>query len=242
MGVRIKNELVILEQASFALSNASSFEELKQVRDAAEAARVFAKAAKIGLEVQNRAAVIRLRAERRAGSFLRRLKLRGGDRRSKGRNSSLKLSDLGISKSQSKRWQLEASVPEEVFEKYVESASTLCEELTAAGLLRLADRLKSERAASDTARTHGPVSRRRARSCSPILQSPATEMVTEAQNHRELLWTILAPICDTDSPSRLCSSERRAVKYLLGEIDSLLRRLEESLRQEGSDITCNSLD
>ena len=51
---------------------------------------------------------------------------------------------LGISRQQSARWQLEASVPQELFERFVRETGLLGEELTSKGLLRLARELRAE--------------------------------------------------------------------------------------------------
>src|SRR4051812_14843110 len=110
--------LAVLDQVSQLLEEAKSLEEIKEIRDKAEAARSYARAAKLGLELQNRAAELRLRAERKAGQFLRSMKLRGGDRRSKLHRPTLKLDALGISRQQSMRWQRVASISEEDFCSY----------------------------------------------------------------------------------------------------------------------------
>ncbi len=73
-------ELAILDQASQMLAKASSLKAIKTVRDTAEAARAFAKAAQLGLELQNKATEIKLRAERKAGTVLSKLELRGGEK------------------------------------------------------------------------------------------------------------------------------------------------------------------
>src|SRR3954453_20769306 len=103
-------ELAILNQASRMLDEAKSLEKIKSIRDKAEAARNYVKAAKLGLDLQNCAAEIKLRAERKAGGLLRSLRLRGGDRKSKWHADPLKSADLGVSRNQSKRWQHIASV------------------------------------------------------------------------------------------------------------------------------------
>ena len=112
-------ELDVLNQASRMLDEAKSLEEIKSIRDKAEAARNYVKAAKLGLDLQNFAAEVKLRAERKAGSLLRSLKLRGGDRKSKLHAGPLKLADLGISRNQSKRWQHIASVSDGEFVRYL---------------------------------------------------------------------------------------------------------------------------
>ncbi len=58
----------------------------------------YAKASKLGLELQNRAAELELCAERKAGSFLYELRLRGGDRRSETKHSDVKLKYFGINR------------------------------------------------------------------------------------------------------------------------------------------------
>lgn len=93
--------------------------------------------------MQNQAAEVKLRAERKAGIFSSRLKLRGGDRKSKGHRAPLKLEELGINGDESKRWQLMASVPSHEFESWVTAKKGLSEEITAAELLRLARGLPS---------------------------------------------------------------------------------------------------
>ncbi len=60
-----------------------------------------------------------LRAERRAGEMLRPKKLHGGDRKSSGRDVSLKLSNLAVSQKQSSRWQSIAALPKKDFEGYI---------------------------------------------------------------------------------------------------------------------------
>lgn len=127
--------LVLLERATLLLSRATSFDDLKEVHDTAEAARTFAKAARLGLDLQNRAAELKLRAERKAGEYLAMLHLRGGNRRSKPPHVILTLEDLEVTKRQSELWQPIATVPNADFEQYFRGKNLLGQEVTAAGLL-----------------------------------------------------------------------------------------------------------
>src|SRR5262245_31500790 len=142
MGGKNGHELVLLDQAGQALAEARSLDERKGIRDKAEAVRKYAQSASLGLDVQNRAAEVELRAERQAGKLLAQLTLRGGDRRSKSHSDRLKLVDLGLTANQSKRWQLQARVPEEAFREHVEQTRSEGKELTSAGVMRLAKRLR----------------------------------------------------------------------------------------------------
>jgi ParB family chromosome partitioning protein len=115
-----------------------------QIRDKAEALRVYVKAAAAGLEAANAAAEIKLRAERKAGEMLAAMEKDKGGRPIETSNSALPVSvpsldDLGIDKMQSSRWQREAKVPEEEFEAYIESCCYEGKEVTQAGLLKIAN-------------------------------------------------------------------------------------------------------
>ena len=131
----------ILSRAQKVLAEARSIDEIKAIRDKAEAARKYAQSAALGLEIQNQAAEVKLRAERKVGSLLAELHLQGGDRKSKSHDATLKLEDLGITRTQSHRWQVEASVSNEEFERYIRTANDSGREISAASLTRLAYRL-----------------------------------------------------------------------------------------------------
>jgi 16S rRNA G966 N2-methylase RsmD len=133
--------LLSIEKAKLALSEASSVEEVVEIRDKARAVQEYVKAAGESLEVQNRAAEIRLRAERRAGELLAGMEFKTN------RNSSADtLSALGIKHKQSSRWQLAAKLPEEEFEGLVESCTQDGRELTQAAILAAAKKqLRDER-------------------------------------------------------------------------------------------------
>ncbi len=74
--------------------------------------------AKESPEIIQKAEEIKLRAERRAGEILIKMKdsgereSRGGDKKSKSQPTTMKLDDLKITKDQSSRWQQIASIPE----------------------------------------------------------------------------------------------------------------------------------
>lgn len=110
--------LAELDVIRVALMETADVRQIKNLREQAEAVRVYAKSAALGLEMQNHAAEVRLVAERRAGEVLRAMPLHGGDRKSGGR-ADTRLSKLGISQDESSRWQREASLPEEEFQDYV---------------------------------------------------------------------------------------------------------------------------
>ncbi len=59
--------LVWFDQARQALAKAKTVDEVKEIRDKAEALRIYTRQAGEGLEMQNWCAEIKLRAERRAG-------------------------------------------------------------------------------------------------------------------------------------------------------------------------------
>lgn len=134
------NPLAMLDRAYLAIENAQSLDQLKEIRDQAEAARHYVKAAKMTTAMANRCAEIRIRAERKAGEMLRskiRDPLQG--RPEKGSHVAT-LSNFHISKTQSSRWQRIAAIPEETIEQYFAEPENEEREVTAVGLAQFAAR------------------------------------------------------------------------------------------------------
>ena len=108
-----------------ALQVVETIEEIKGISDMAEAARIYSKQARLGLETQNRAAEIRVRALRREGEILKAMKERGELRGKGGSNEPicgariLTLPDLDIKPHESADSQAIASIPEDEFETEV---------------------------------------------------------------------------------------------------------------------------
>lgn len=131
--------LVRFEAARYALEQARSIDEVKDVRDKAEALRMYCKQAGESLEMQNAVAEIKIRAERRAGELLAEMpKLHGARPADTDLRDVSPLEDIGISYQQSSRWQQIASVPQPIFERHVAETKAEGEELTSASVLRLA--------------------------------------------------------------------------------------------------------
>jgi len=140
------NALVQLNAIETALAKAKTIAEIKNIRNQAEAARQCFRLAEYGLEMQNDAAEVKLRAERRAGEMLREMRERGELTASSGGGAPchrvmVTLKDIGLTGKQSERWGLEAKVPPESFEQYIAETKAEGKEVTSAGLLRLAKRL-----------------------------------------------------------------------------------------------------
>jgi len=138
-------QLVHFNRAKQELALATKIDEVKEIRDRAEALRVYAKQAGETLEMQNQCAEIKIRAERRAGELLREQEKHPPGPEKKDQSHDVtdppKLSDIGISKMQSSRWQAIASIPEEKFEEHITTVKDSGEELTSVGLYRLAQKL-----------------------------------------------------------------------------------------------------
>ncbi len=144
---------MLLSQAQRALAEATSLDEIKDIRDKAEAARKYVESARLGLQLQNHAAEVKLRAERRAGQLLGKLRLAGGDRKSAGASDALTLEELGLTKHQSSRWQREAAVPEDVFERFLQKVNDSAMELTSRALLKIAREFAPRKSAGDAAQS-----------------------------------------------------------------------------------------
>lgn len=231
------HELVLLDQASHALAEARTLDEIKVIRDKAEAVRKYAQSASLGLDVQNRAAEVKLRAERQAGKLLSQLMLRGGDRRSKSHHDRLKLQDLGLTANQSKRWQLQARVPEGLFREHVRHMRLQGKELTSAGLMRLAKRMKAESAEANGGPPRSRISirpdvhgnghgnRNRRHGLDDYSPKDAlAELVDELRNHHHVLDGILQPLYAGES-QELRPAELRMMRYLMSEMGTLLGQI-----------------
>lgn len=132
--------LSLVEQARTMLAEARDLNEVKEVIGKAEAIRHFLRQQGEAVEAQNLAAEIKVRAERRAGELLREMpKNAGAATRSHDVTASPPtLSDLGVERMQSSRFQAVASIPEPLFEEHIAATKASGKPLTSNGTLRLA--------------------------------------------------------------------------------------------------------
>jgi len=126
----------LLQKAQTALAKANTLPEILEIRNQSETIRQYIKRIGESLELQNTAAEIKLRAERKAGETLAKTLKRGGDPKS----HDVTLLDLGVSKMQSSRWQAIANVPTGSFEDHVRLMKQ-GKELTSSSVLSLSKEL-----------------------------------------------------------------------------------------------------
>lgn len=137
--------LIKYEAARSALAEAHRVDEVKDIRDKAEAMAAYARQAKDNELIQY-ATEIKVRAERRCGELLARTEKNTG---AKGagpiaverydRNTPT-LAQMGLTKDESSRYQQLAAMPAEHFETAVATAKATAGEVTTAFMLREAKR------------------------------------------------------------------------------------------------------
>jgi N6-adenosine-specific RNA methylase IME4 len=135
------NKLAVLSFVERRLASVQTVDEAKEIRDQAEAIRVYAKSARKGLAIQNRAAAIKILAEQRAGTLLaEREKSVGG----RGKKTAFSLKGVLGTETEhgasaiAHRWQVMAGVPEERVRELEAELTTAGKELTSALILRQA--------------------------------------------------------------------------------------------------------
>lgn len=139
-----RTELIaVLNGLNRRLDTVSDPRELCAEIECAELLRTLVRTEKLGLDAQNKVGKHRLRVRRKLGTELaelseKRRALSTGNRLLPPEQRIPTLKELGISKMQSFRFQREASIPFEQFEEYVRETCAAGEEVTAAGLRRLA--------------------------------------------------------------------------------------------------------
>jgi hypothetical protein len=116
--------LVKYEAARSALQACHDVDEVKDIRDKAQAMAAYAKQAN-DTQLVEWATEIKVRAERRAGEMLSTMKMNGARHdaannlktgpKSHDTTSGATLESIGISKTQSSRWQKLAAIPETQF-------------------------------------------------------------------------------------------------------------------------------
>lgn len=147
-------QLVRYDAARTALAEARSVDEVKDIRDKAEALRSYARQAG-DIEMQNWAAEIKVRAERRAGEFLLEIDREQGLRRptnttsiQRGSKLAGEIERVGIGRGTAVRWQQIARIPQSVFEPHIACATAERRELTSAGVRKLAKRAPARNVAN----------------------------------------------------------------------------------------------
>jgi hypothetical protein len=153
----------MIDRARQELDAARTMDDIKRIRDKAEAVRTYIRLTGASLEAQNYAAEIKIRAERRAGELLAEMKANGDRKGQSGKqkfHDETSLADLGISKLLSHRWQAEALVSKSDFEAHLARINAAGKELTSADVYRMGREIASrERRSEILASTPEPVKR-----------------------------------------------------------------------------------
>jgi hypothetical protein len=153
---------LLYEEARKALEACTRIDEVKDFRDKVRALETYARRAQ-DYSLEKKASETRLRYERRAGQMLRDMAERG-ERATRGDSDGSNLpnvaspdvsdtptlSDLGISRDESSRWQRLAVVSDEIFERALNRTIATSGRATTAAMLREVDRANSKRTQADT--------------------------------------------------------------------------------------------
>lgn len=140
----MSTSLAKYEAARTALAEAHRVDEVKDIRDKAEAMAAYARQAKDNELIQY-ATEIKVRAERRCGELLARTEKHNGGRPGKNpsddsRGSTPTLREMGLTYDESSRYQQLAAMPVDHFETAVATAKATAGEVTTAFMLREAKR------------------------------------------------------------------------------------------------------
>ncbi len=133
--------LAQINKAEAALASASDIVDILGLRTKAKAIEVVALAEGFG-EVAQQAKIFQLKAERKAGYWLKENISPGRPKSSQ--NARVKLDDLEIDYSQSSRWQLMASIPETKFNGWLDDRLAKGQEITAGGLRNYARNIQGK--------------------------------------------------------------------------------------------------
>lgn len=134
--------LIEINQAEQALDRANDIHEILILRDKAASFQLFANAQGFK-EAAQKAKIYQLKAERKAGDWLEKNVTHGGNPQMFHNGTSEPLPD-GIDRHESYRWQLEASVPEETFNEWIDDSLATGREISAFGLQRIGKELERE--------------------------------------------------------------------------------------------------
>jgi N6-adenosine-specific RNA methylase IME4 len=144
-----KGEMLSVERARAFLEKARTVDEVKDIRDKAEAVRRYLRARGAATDSQNDAAEIRLRAERRIGELTREIPkaqpVAGPGRGNKTKvqvgpsfSKRVSLAEQGIKPTEAKRFEVLASIPQKRFDEHVAEVRAKGERITTHGAQRLA--------------------------------------------------------------------------------------------------------
>lgn len=134
MTVDIEQALTPITQAQRMLAEAKTLPQLRELRDFATGAKAWAKARGLGVDAENEAAEVILRAERMIGAALIRLIDEdllfrpgtgdGGNQFIEPAGNKMGLGDLGLTKMDSSRFQSLARLSDEQFEGLLSAGRT----------------------------------------------------------------------------------------------------------------------
>jgi hypothetical protein len=223
-------QLAILEAAEQRLAECKELQDVLGIRGDAETIRIYAKQRRLGLRLQNHAARIKIQAERVLGATLSAMRLRGGDRKSESRRGTLilRLRDLGISRNQSSRWQLEASVSEEEFDAFCREIEQRGEELSTGAFLRLIR--ATWRDGGRTARRRRPVAGQALQFREPCSgENAIAEIRAHLRTAAQMFAAIRLRLADRLEPVEARELPRylRECLELLGDVEQQLKSMNE---------------
>jgi phage N-6-adenine-methyltransferase len=129
--------LLAIERAREIIAACKDIDEVKSIKDRAEAVKVLLREQGAAVDAQNHAAEIGMRAFRRMGQMLREsVRHEGGRPKKNGASQEpfQRLEDLGVSKKQSALAQQLAAVPDTEFDRRVDLVRASAEKLTQAAI------------------------------------------------------------------------------------------------------------
>lgn len=236
MSKPMPRELIALTRTHQLLAEAKTFEDFKSIRDKAEAARLYAKSAKLGLEIQIHAAELKLECERRAGALISQIELSRGGRPGRKNQSQVatSLEDLGINKSQSSRWQDEARLPDGEYQAYVAACRAAGREPTSQGLLKRSRKFSGK----ELTRGQHRRSKKKHPSKSAVINPASVQstprfdaaddqeaLLADIQLHHKQLTENLANYCGAGPYTEPTIAQRRYIGHLISEMAECLANL-----------------